>query len=162
MSKERLRPAHSEIRHSQCTAIAFAKVATEVDLAKRHIPVSAPPAHAIDLASTGPSRVLCFQALATALRLRLATLRPLHRATGRKKAVVIRAKILLWIIGPVATIVLSFAVPLLAFGQIESDGKVVGQFLGSFMASVIGSAIWTAYLNRSERVRATYVDHTPS
>ncbi|OIQ66505.1 hypothetical protein GALL_519220 [mine drainage metagenome] len=73
-------------------------------------------------------------------------------AKGRDISVVKRAKIILWVIGPVASIVMGLFIPLAVFGKIESDP----QFFGAFIASVIVSAIWTAYLSKSRRVKATY------
>ncbi len=73
-------------------------------------------------------------------------------ARGRDISVVKRAKILLWIIGPAASIVMGLFIPLAVFGKIESDP----QFFGALIASVIVSAIWTAYLSKSRRVKATY------
>lgn len=71
---------------------------------------------------------------------------------GRDIFVVKRAKILLWIIGPVASLVMGIFIPLLVFGKIEFDP----QFLGSMIVSIIAAVIWTAYLSKSKRVRATY------
>lgn len=73
-------------------------------------------------------------------------------AKGRDISVVKRAKILLWVIGPVASIVMGIFIPLAVFGKIEPD---LG-FYGSFIASIVASAIWSAYLSRSRRVKATY------
>ena len=78
-------------------------------------------------------------------------------AKGRDISVVKRAKILLWVIGPVASIVMGLLIPLVVFGKIESDP----QFLGALVASVIVSAIWTAYLSKSRRVKATYAPARP-
>jgi hypothetical protein len=71
---------------------------------------------------------------------------------GRDGSVVKRAIILLWIIGPVASLVMGIFIPLLVFGKIQLDPK----FLGSLIASIIAAAIWTTYLSKSMRVRATY------
>jgi hypothetical protein len=73
-------------------------------------------------------------------------------ARGRDISVVKRAKILLWVIGPLASIVMGLFIPLVVFGKIESDP----QWFGALIASVITSAIWTAYLSKSRRVKATY------
>lgn len=78
-------------------------------------------------------------------------------AKGRDISVVKRAKILLWVIGPVTSIVMGLFIPLVIFGKIESDP----QFLGALVASVIVSAIWTAYLSKSRRVKATYAPARP-
>jgi len=73
-------------------------------------------------------------------------------AKGRDFSVVKRAKILLWVIGPIASIVMRIFIPLAVFGKVESDP----QFFGSLIGSVVGAAIWTAYLSKSRRVKATY------
>ena len=73
-------------------------------------------------------------------------------AKGRDISVVKRAKILLWVIGPVASIVMGIFIPLAVFGKVEPDP----QFFGWLIASIIASAIWTAYLSKSRRVKATY------
>lgn len=78
-------------------------------------------------------------------------------AKGRDISVVKRAKILLWVIGPVASVVMGLFIPLVVFGKTESDP----QFLGALVASVIASAIWTAYLSKSRRVKATYAPTRP-
>lgn len=76
---------------------------------------------------------------------------------GRDTSVVKRAKILLWVIGPVASIVMGLLIPLAVFGKIESDPQIFGSLLGSVMVS----AIWTAYLTKSRRVKATYTSFRP-
>ena len=73
-------------------------------------------------------------------------------ARGRDMSVVRRAKILLWITGPAATVVLGHFIPVLIFGKFATDP----QFIRNLIASTIMAGIWTAYLSRSKRVRATY------
>lgn len=73
-------------------------------------------------------------------------------ARGRDISVVNRAKVIMWVIGPVASIVMGFFIPLLVFGETESDP----QFIGALIASVIVTVIWTTYLSKSRRVRTTY------
>ena len=77
---------------------------------------------------------------------------------GRNILVVKRAKIILWVIGPVANVVLDVFLPILIFGKAEPDP----QFVGSMIASIIAAAIWTTYLSKSKRVMATYGSNTPS
>jgi hypothetical protein len=78
---------------------------------------------------------------------------------GRDISVVKRAKILLWVIGPVASLFIGLGLPIMFLGEIMSfDPNTVGEFIGSLIASLIGAAIWTAYLTKSKRVRATYGD----
>jgi hypothetical protein len=72
---------------------------------------------------------------------------------GRHYSVVSRAKILLWVIGPLASLFMGVLIPMYVFGKVEPDP----QFIGNLIASVIGALIWTAYLSRSKRVKATYV-----
>lgn len=76
----------------------------------------------------------------------------------RDHLVVKRAKIILWAIGPVASVVLGVFIPILIFGKAEPDP----QFVVSMIASIIATAIWTAYLSKSKRVKATYGSNTPS
>lgn len=73
-------------------------------------------------------------------------------ARGRDASVVVRAKIVLWLIGPIASFVVGMLVPLLAFGKPLVDVQVVS----NIVASAITAAIWTTYLSKSKRVRATY------
>lgn len=82
-------------------------------------------------------------------------------AKGRDPSVVQRAKILLWVIGPGASLFIGFILPAIVFGRAESDPNAVGAFIGAFIASVLGAAIWTAYLSKSKRVRATYGSGSP-
>jgi hypothetical protein len=74
-------------------------------------------------------------------------------AKGREWSVVRRAKISLWIVGPLATIVLAVMLPAMIFGGINLDPELVGSFIGSALVA----AIWTMYLSKSRRVRATYI-----
>jgi hypothetical protein len=70
----------------------------------------------------------------------------------RDLSVVNRAKILLWVIGPLASLVMGTVLPIFVFGKVES----YPQSLGQLVASGIVAAIWTVYLSRSKRVKATY------
>lgn len=73
-------------------------------------------------------------------------------ARGRDFSVVNRAKTILWMVGPTASVVMGFFIPLLVFGTVEPDP----QFIGGLIGSSLVAAIWTAYLSRSKRVQATY------
>jgi hypothetical protein len=73
-------------------------------------------------------------------------------AKGRDMSVVRRAKILLWVIGPAASLIMGFFIPLVILGKIEFNSQLV---VGLF-TSVAVAAIWTTYLSKSKRVRATY------
>ncbi|HRK36785.1 MAG TPA: DUF2569 family protein [Burkholderiaceae bacterium] len=73
--------------------------------------------------------------------------------SSRDWSVVNRAKVILWLTGPIASIVLAIVIPLAVFGKTEASDP---QFIGAFIASVIAASIWTAYLSKSKRVRNTY------
>ncbi len=73
-------------------------------------------------------------------------------AKGRDMSVVRRAKVLLWVIGPVASLVLGHVIPLLVFGEFDFERDIVVDLAGS----VVWSGLWTAYLSKSRRVLATY------
>ena len=70
----------------------------------------------------------------------------------RDPQVVTQAKILLWIIGPISNLVMGVILPLAVFGKVESDPQV----FGAIIASLAMAAIWTLYLSKSKRVKATY------
>lgn len=74
-------------------------------------------------------------------------------AKGSDWSVVQRARIVLWVIGPVSSIVIGALVP---FAVLRQSAVSDPQFIGSFIASVIVAAVWTSYLSNSKRVRATY------
>jgi len=75
-------------------------------------------------------------------------------AEGRDTSVVKRAKILLWVIGPGASLFMGLVLPAVIFGRAESDPGTVGAYIGA----VIVAVIWTGYLSKSKRVQATYGD----
>ena len=69
-----------------------------------------------------------------------------------------KAILILWVSGPIGTIVIGIAVPIFVFG----DGKTVDQgIVGAVISSIIGASIWTAYLKLSKRVKNTYVKQNP-
>lgn len=74
-------------------------------------------------------------------------------AQGRDWSVVKRAKVILWITGPAATLLMGLVIPAMSFGNIDAAD---GQILGPFIASVMVAALWTGYLSKSKRVRNTY------
>ncbi|MEY3123459.1 MAG: hypothetical protein RI993_2284 [Pseudomonadota bacterium] len=76
----------------------------------------------------------------------------------RSISAVKRAKIILWVIGPLASFILGIFFPVLIFGKYESDP----QFVGNMIDSIFAAAILTAYLSTSKRVKATYGITTPS
>lgn len=73
-------------------------------------------------------------------------------ASGRNTKAVKRAMLTLWIIGPITGLFMEVILPVFAFGKTEIDP----QFVGNITASTVLAAIWTAYLYKSKRVRATY------
>jgi hypothetical protein len=80
----------------------------------------------------------------------------LSLARGHDWPVVKRAKAILWVTGPVASIVMALVIPAVIFGQtLTASLKVIGGIIGS----VIAAGIWTAYLSKSKRVRNTYGRH---
>jgi hypothetical protein len=73
-------------------------------------------------------------------------------ARGRDHAVVFRAQIVLWLLGPASVLLRGIVIPFLAFGGLAP----VSQLLGWLIASTAAAAIWSLYLSKSRRVRATY------
>ena len=73
-------------------------------------------------------------------------------ARSRNASVVGRAKIVLWLIGPLASFVAGVFIPLLALGKPQANVQVVV----NIVVSALVAALWTAYLSKSKRVRATY------
>ena len=74
-------------------------------------------------------------------------------ARGKDWSVVNRAKWILWISGPVGSLVMGVLIPIIIVGESNAGD---GQFVGAFIAQVIAAGIWTAYLSKSKRVRNTY------
>lgn len=70
----------------------------------------------------------------------------------RKAAAVSRAIVILWVVGPLASLVLGIFIPHLVLGRSALDSN----FIGTLIASVLGATIWSAYLVKSKRVKATY------
>ena len=70
----------------------------------------------------------------------------------RTPSTVKNTKILLWFLGPVAISCMYLFIPLATFGEIASYGQVV--FLVAI--SCITPTIWSFYLSKSRRVKATY------
>lgn len=75
-------------------------------------------------------------------------------AKKRTPDAVSRAKLVLWINYPISIIVTGMIIPAL---MIPESGKVVAMTIPSLIASLIAVAIWIAYLNRSKRVKNTYL-----
>lgn len=72
----------------------------------------------------------------------------------RRSTVVFRAIVVLWIVGPVMSAVSNQVLPYLTFGNMGSGPDV----LASLFWSTAVTGIWTAYLVKSKRVRATYTE----
>jgi hypothetical protein len=70
----------------------------------------------------------------------------------RKKLAIRRAIIVIWIINPVYIFIIGVLLPSLAFGETSIDSQTSGALIGA----TINSTIWTLYLNKSKRVKATY------
>jgi hypothetical protein len=79
-------------------------------------------------------------------------------ARGATWRVVRRAKVALWVVGPVAIIVLGAVVPMVTLGQIEEASGLLPEFVRSVMVALV----WTLYLSKSKRVRATYGAEMPA
>lgn len=82
----------------------------------------------------------------------------------RTRTAVKRAQLLLWIIGPVATVateisiwvILALALPASSRSGIKIINTHFWSVFQPLFWSVIWAAIWSAYLSRSKRVAATY------
>ncbi|MCL4844907.1 MAG: DUF2569 family protein [Acidobacteria bacterium] len=70
----------------------------------------------------------------------------------RNRSVVRRAQLALWVIGPLATVVIGLVLP----RAIVGDADAGPEFIGGLIASALVASVWTAYLSRSKRVNATY------
>jgi hypothetical protein len=64
-----------------------------------------------------------------------------------------RAKMILWIGWPIGIWVQGILIPLLAFGRAD---PIHSWFIVPLVASMAAVGVWTAYLAKSRRVRATY------
>ena len=76
----------------------------------------------------------------------------------RVPSAVSNAKVVLWIIGPVASCVMGLLLPFLAFGKMQIDEELVsGVIVSAFIAGM-----WTIYLTKSTRVKNTYFPSSKS
>ena len=73
-------------------------------------------------------------------------------ARGRNRAVVRRAIAVLWVNGPVAALIMGTVIPATTYGQLLPIGAIAS----GVAFSSIAAGVWTAYLMKSKRVRATY------
>ncbi len=74
-------------------------------------------------------------------------------ATKRTPDAVSRAKLVLWFNYPISIVVTAMIIPAT---MIPDSGKEAAMAIPSLLAALLAVAIWTAYLNRSKRVRNTY------
>ena len=78
-------------------------------------------------------------------------------ARDRRWVVVTRAKRILWVTGPLASVFTGLVLPRFVFGDgWRAYTGDIGGFIGGFIVAVIYAAIWSAYLSTSRRVRNTY------
>jgi hypothetical protein len=70
---------------------------------------------------------------------------------GRDWSVVNRAKIILWINGPIAALVMLLIIPNIILSEPIDTQAITG-----FLSSVVSAYVWTAYLTKSKRVQNTY------
>ena len=72
----------------------------------------------------------------------------------RKRSAVSFAIAALWLSGPVAAIIMVFILPAVLFGSADISSETMTGMMKPFF----GAIIWTAYLLRSTRVKARYVE----
>lgn len=72
---------------------------------------------------------------------------------SRNSSAVKRAQVILWLIGPVATVFHELLIPIATLGD---SYKVGAPILVSFIVSIMTTFVWVSYLSRSKRVRNTY------
>ena len=105
------------------------------------------------LAEAGPWRAMKYAGWVVIL---VCSVISIHAGLGlarkRDRSVVRQAQIALWVIGPLATVVMLKGIPMLITGKGIDDGI----FYLWMAVSVTGASIWTAYLSLSRRVKATY------
>lgn len=80
---------------------------------------------------------------------------------SRDWSAVKRARVVIWLIGPLCTLVLQWLVPAVT---LPSAQDTAGEAVLPMMTSAIYATIWTAYLSNSKRVRNTYTSraHDPA
>ncbi len=74
-------------------------------------------------------------------------------ARGREWSAVMRAKVVLWVIGPFGTIIIGL-LPYAVFGKLIDPVDL--DLIPNLIGHVIVATAWTIYLSTSKRVRATY------
>ena len=70
----------------------------------------------------------------------------------REWSVVRRAQVTVWVIGPIASLLIGLLLPIAIVGDVGAGPE----FIGSFIASALTASLWTAYLSKSKRVKVTY------
>lgn len=74
-------------------------------------------------------------------------------AITRKVSAVRYAKVALWLSGPLLSFLLGIAIPIAIFGN---RPQVWVNNIVMLFGSMLGAWVWTAYLSKSKRVKATY------
>lgn len=74
-------------------------------------------------------------------------------AVSKKISAVKRARILIWMCGPVGQFVTATLIPAIIVGRSNATDPGV---VGALFASFIGTSIWYIYLSKSKRVKNTY------
>lgn len=87
--------------------------------------------------------VTSFASIATGIRLK----------RSRRAEVVNHSIAALWLIGPLAAIVMNVVLPLVIFGKTVP----LAEMLPSMLSSSLVALVWTLYLLKSKRVRYTYI-----
>ena len=89
-------------------------------------------------------------------------------ARGRDWSVVNRAIQILWVTGPLASILMFVIIPFFVLRKVRGVIIPAGgwtaylaEYTGSFIVSLLAAGVWTAYLSKSKRVRNTYIDRRP-
>jgi hypothetical protein len=75
---------------------------------------------------------------------------------GRNISVVNRAKIILWISGPLSYLIVDVFLPYIVFQHYKFSPESMSKVL----ISCIVAAVWTVYLYKSKRVKGTYGNRT--
>ena len=70
----------------------------------------------------------------------------------RNPSAINQVKVIIWITGPVAGLILGVFLPEIIFGSVQ----IGSEFIGPFLSLTITCIVWTIYLSKSNRVKATY------
>lgn len=66
------------------------------------------------------------------------------------------AKIILWVTGPIASIIMGVLIQMIIFDDANIDPQLFGNIIGSTIAALV----WSLYLSKSKRVKNTYHNFT--